>query len=807
MSSRRKLPRALPRIGLAAAVLVAGTLTATYVGASGPGLDGFSDKVRGLVADMTLDEKISLVHGDKDPADIGEAGYTPGVPRLGIPALRLADGPAGLRLNEPSLAMPAPVALASSFDDKLADAYGATMGKEGRALGVDALLAPTVNSIRVPYGGRNFETFSEDPLVSSRTAAAETRGIAGQGMIPVVKHFAGNNQENDRETINLNIDERTLQENELQPFQAAVNAGAGAAMCQYSNLNGKPACANSDLLQGILREQMGFKGWVMSDWRMSLSSDAMNKGMDQEMPAGTYFKDELKKAVNDGKVPQAALDGSVARILGQMERFHLLDKPAPRPARDLAAGTRTAQQVAESGAVLLHNKDKALPLDGSQKSIAVIGARARDPKLGGGGSSHVQPKEKPTAPLDAIKSRAGSGTSVTYEVGEDPAGAAIPDSALSPGFKPGSGLEPGKQGAFYDGRLTVPTEGDYVLNVKATGGGGFVQVDGRTSALFGDTITTGYTGLTVHLTAGTHKVVLFGYSDYVEPLRVDLHWITPQAAQASIDKAVAAAKSARTAVVFASDDSSEGLDRPNLSLPGHQDALIKAVAAANPRTVVVLNTASAVKMPWLKDTAAVLDMWYPGQKGAEATAALLFGDVNPSGRLTQTFPADEDHTPVSGDPSAFPGVDGQVQYREGIYSGYRWYQKNSVKPLFPFGHGLTYTSFAYSGLKAARASDGGLDVSLTVRNTGSRPGKETPQVYIGPSPDVKVPQAQLALAGYSKVALKAGESRQVTVHVDPQQLKYWDTGSHSWHTGTGVREIKAGPSSAELPLTAKLTVT
>nr|AUO14861.1 Beta-glucosidase [Amycolatopsis sp.] len=801
---RNDLLRARPR---AAAVVLAGVLLTSGLAASAAAADPaakFSPKVRSLVGELTLDEKLSLVHGGNDPDSVGEAGYVPGVPRLGIPSLRLTDGSAGVRVDKPSVVMPAPVSLASSFDESLATRYGAGVGREARALGTDVLLSPMVNTIRIPYGGRNFETFSEDPLLTSRMAGAEVRGIAGQGTIPVVKHLAGNNQENDRQTINVLMDDQTLHEVELPGFEAAVKAGAGAVMCSYNNLNGPSACANPDLLTGILREQLAFQGWVMSDWRMSLTPGSLPKGLDQEMPDATYFGDQLKAAITAGTIPQSALDTAVGRILGQLDRFHLLDNPA-RPSRDLAGLTATAQDVAQAGAVLLRNEKSTLPLSTARSGkVAVIGYNAKTPKLNGGGSSHVLPSATPAAPLDLIKQRAGSTT--TYTPGYDPAGEVVPADALSPAFTQGGGLPAGAEGVFYNGTITAPGEGDYSIQLQSTGGGGFFQVDGTASGLFGDSIAAGYTGITVHLTAGPHSLLLYGFADFVNPLKVNLHWITPAGAQAGIAQAVAAAKAATTPVVFAYDDSSEGLDRPDLSLPGYQDELIDAVAAANPRTVVVLNTGSAVKMPWLAKTAAVLEMWYPGQKGAEATTALLYGDVNPQGKLTQTFPVDEAHTLVSGGAGLYPGQDGQVAYTEGVNVGYRWYAGHKTAPLFPFGFGLSYTTFAYSALTASNASDGGLDVKVTVRNTGTRTGTEVAQVFVGPSPQVTAPQPPTALGGYAKVTLSPGASRTLTIHVDPRQLSYWDTTAKAWKRGAGTRAVQMGSSSTSLPLTTRVAV-
>ncbi|WP_229357755.1 glycoside hydrolase family 3 protein [Streptomyces sp. UNOB3_S3] len=776
-----------------------------------------SARVRGLVARMTLDEKISFVHwttGPKNGPTIKGIGYLPGVPRLGIPELRTADGPAGIRLlGRTATAMPTPVALAATFDDRLADEYGKVLGREGRALGHDNVLAPMTNIIRVPYAGRNFETFSEDPLLSSRMAAGEIRGIQGQGLMATVKHFAANNQERDRMTVDATIDEQTLQEVELPAFRSAVEAGAASVMCAYNSVNGAQSCSNDGLLQGVLREQWGFRGWVMSDWLATHATSDITKGLDQELgidlrlgepvPPSKYFDAELKAAIAKGTIPEATLDRSVVRIVGQMERFGLLDPGSPRPGRDPQAGRAAARAVAEKGGVLLRNERRALPLsDRDTGDIAVIGHSAKYPKVTGDGSAHVVP-DSATAPVDALRQRAGRGTSVTYEPGQDLVGVPLPGSALGPAFTNGKQLDPLEKGTFYEGELTVPAEGDYRFAFKVMGGVANLQIGDRPMIL--GTETFGTVSTTVHLTEGTHRVTMNGWAWEDTSLTADLTWVTPERARADFDRAVAAAAKARTAIVFAHDDGTEGVDRDSLSLPGRQDELIAAVAKVNPRTVVVLNTGSAVLMPWLRDTAAVLEMWYPGQEGAEATASLLYGDSAPGGRLTQTFPASETAHPMAGDPHRYPGVNGKQTYSEGLKVGYRWYDDTGTAPLFPFGHGLSYTSFDQRDL-AVQRTDAGLTATVTVRNTGSRAGEETVQLYVGPSPDTTAPQVKKKLAGYTKVALAPGEQRRVTVTVDEQQLRYWDSTAHRWRLGTGERTVQVGSSSADLKASRTVTV-
>ena len=756
---------------------------------------GTSGRVAELVRQMTVDEKLSLLHGGTNPHGIGESGYLPGVPRLGVPPVLLADGAQGIRVNAPSTALPAPVALASSFDPALAAQYGQVIGRDGRGAGIDVLLGPTVGTIRVPFGGRNFESFSEDPLVSARTVAADVRGIQSQGLIATVKHYAENNQETQRDGIDVKVGEQELHEIELPGFQAAVDAGAGAVMCSYNKLNGTQACQNSELLQGILREQLRFDGWVMSDWHATHATDSITHGLDQEMPDDKYLGDSLKKAVRDGTIPMSAVDTSVTRILTVFDRFGLLNGTRPAPVKNPAADERVATKVAEDGAVLLRNTGNTLPLKGSN-SIAVIGPTGQTPKISGGGSAKGNPPHA-TAPVDAIRARAGG--TVTYTPGGDLFGQPIPPSAFDPPLPvaaDGTVSLPLYYG--YNGKIIAPSDGDYRISVS-TGGNQIAElfVDGRNA--FAGTAGLGDAEIPIHLTKGPHD---FAVAPILgpDPGTVKLGWVTPEESASLIPAAVAAAKQADTAVVFAYDDESEGLDRGSTSLIGYQNDLISAVAKANPNTVVVLNTGSAVAMPWLDSVRSVLDMWYPGQNGAEATAALLFGDASPGGHLTQTFPASDSQTPVAGDPSRFPGVNGQVDYAEGIQVGYRWYDANHATPLFPFGFGITYTSFSYRDLVARRDGRGGLDVSVTVRNTGSRAGDAVPQVYLGPSPNVSEPQAVRALAGYDKITLRPGESRRVHIQVGADQLRHWNTTTNGWALGTGARTVYLGSSSADLPL-------
>ncbi|MET8982632.1 glycoside hydrolase family 3 C-terminal domain-containing protein [Streptomyces sp. NPDC004539] len=790
--------------GAATAVAVLGGYVLWPGGAASSETRSRADRqVNALVKAMTLDEKISFVHGSTDPESRGQAGFMPGVERLGIPPLRLTDGPAGIHLAQKATAMPAPVALASTFDDRLARDFGKVIGRDGRALGQDVLLSPMTNIIRVPYGGRNFETFAEDPLLSSRMVAQEIAGIQGEGLMATVKHFAANNQERDRQTLDARVGEQAMREVELPPFEAALKAGASSFMCAYNKVNGVYACENEELLDNVLREQWGFEGWVMSDWRATHSTKSLSAGLDQEMPLGEYLDAPLKQAIKDGSIPQSELDASVARILTQMHHFGLLRCASPVGARDgcvlpkrpALAGTmgdQVAQQVAEQGAVLLKNEQHTLPLTARSGSLAVIGQPAQRPVIGGGGSSEVTPRTV-TAPLDEIRKRAPG--EVTYRPGLDLTGTRIDEGALQPAF-PANGMDLGyNEEKTFTSTLTVRTAGLYSFTVSAPQSISLLTIDG-TDVLRGSRNKAARGAL--QLKPGTHEVKLqlrvIRSTDHVS-----MSWVTPESVAADRAEAVKAASAARTAVVFAFDDGTEGFDRTDLSLPFEQDKLIEAVTRANPNTIVVLNTGSAVTMPWLNRVKAVLNMYYPGGMGGRATARLLYGQANPSGRLTQTFPTSEEHTSVASDASAYPGRDGVVTYSEGVNVGYRWYDKTGTRPLFPFGYGLSYTSFAYSHLKA-QPTRHGLCVTLNVRNTGSRTGSDTPQIYLGPDSSWHGEQPTKALAGYTKVTLKPDERTTVRIHIDQDSLRHWNADTRQWDAGRGARTVWAGTSAMHLPL-------
>ncbi|MFK4039899.1 glycoside hydrolase family 3 protein [Nonomuraea wenchangensis] len=828
-------------------------------------------RVSALLRGLTLQEKIALLHGATDPAAKGAAGYVPGVPRLGIPELRLADGPAGVRGTAQArgrtagqaTALPAPVALAATFDPDLARRYGAVLGRECRALGMDVILAPMVNIVRVPQAGRNFETLGEDPLLAAALAAAEVRGIQGEGAIATVKHYAANNFENERQHVDVRVDERTLREIYLPAFEAAVAADAGAVMAAYPRVNGRYCAENRHLLTEILRDEWRFTGWVMSDWGGTRSDlPSIEAGLDMEMPSGARFSG-LAEAVTSGRLAGSVVDRSVRRILLQLDRFGLLSEPLngptdglpgglpggltgglsggltgggrARPVFDGAAGAVAAREVALAGAVLLRNEGDLLPLRRADLAdLAVIGPTAAAPLAGGGGSARVL-RSGTESPYAALLRRAGTAARVRFATGVDLDGVPVPASALSltrtrrGGDGPeavtrvdhtGAGALPAGSSWTWTGTITAPATGDYDLRVQgagappSSGGSITLTVDGTrvgaVEALLGGNSSLIATadglinaGAVVRLEGGRPTPLRISATGVAgTPLEVRLAWVTPARRQEAREAAAALARGARAAVVFAFDEGTEGADRTSLALPKEQDALIAAVAAANPRTAVVLNTGHPVLMPWLADVPAVLQMWYPGQEGADVTAALLLGAACPGGKLPVTFPARAEDAPAA-TPERYPGVAGTAVYDEGVFVGYRHYDAYGVEPLFPFGHGLSYTRFAYEGL-SVRPSGDGLSVTFTLANVGRREGVEVAQVYVTPPADPPVPMPPRVLAAFSRVRLAPGERRRVTVTVPGRALRHW--GGQGWVLAAGRRAVQVGSSSRDLRLRREVPV-
>jgi beta-glucosidase len=685
-----------------------------------------------LVKQLTFEEKISLVHGTGWEALLGElpkhslggAGFVPGVPRLGIPDLQIADAAVGVArgavFGRYSTPLPSAVAEAASWNLDIARAYGALIGSELHDQGYNMGLGGGVNLTREPRNGRNFEYQGEDPILAGRMAGAAMKALSEQGLITHIKHYAINDQENGRNFVNIKIDKRAMQESDLLAFEIGIKeGGVGAVMCSYNMVNGVYACENDYLLNQVLKKQWGFQGFVISDWGGTHSSaKAANAGLDMEQPGGDYFGAPLKKDVDSGTVSAARLDDMVHRILRTEFAAGLYDRPGDLQVPDIFHGLEVAQRVAEQGSVLLKNAGGQLPLSPVVRAIAVIGSHADVGVLSGAGSAQVDPPGgnavanagqavfgpivwHPSSPLKAIRAKAPH-AKVEYDSGADPAAAA--------------------------------------------------------------------------------KV----------------------------------AKASDVAIVFVNQPSSEAADMSSLSLPGDQDALVNAVVAANPHTIVVLETGGAVTMPWIDGVSAALEAWFPGIRGGEAIANILFGDANPSARLPITFPRSEQDLPrpkLAEQPPArdgdmvdfFPGFKinsrkFDVAYDEGLRVGYKWYEAEGKAPLFPFGFGLSYTSYAYSDLKVTPAS-----VTFSVKNTGSRAGAETAQVYVTLPSAAGEPFHRLV--AWQKVELAAGETKSVTLALDPHCVSIFNADRDAWELLPGSYTVYAGGSSRDLLLHVAMEIT
>jgi len=716
---------------LVIALVTAGLL----YGCGGDDAPTVDQQASALLAKMTLDEKIQLVHGaGYGVSPIGGAGIVKGIPRLGIPDITSADSAGGVNVEGVNATpYPAPIALAASWDPSLAHDYGASIAAELRALGFVEGLGGGVNLAREPRNGRTFEYMGEDPVLAGNLLAQRSLGTQSQKVIATVKHFAANDQETNRFTSNSVVDERTLRELHLLPFEIGLkDGGAGNVMCAYNLVNGVKACESSYLLTDVLKNEWGFKGIVQSDWFFAVTDTvrAANAGLDEEQAGSsddytaatlgsfslpvTYFNQKLKAAVQAGTVPVARLDDMVLRKLRTLYASGVMASPPTAGGTiNQAAGNAVAQKVAEQSMVLLKNAvasgDTAsvLPLTASAaQTIVVIGGHADAGVISGGGSGAVPARD---------------GNAVT---------------------------------------CLVPSSGIF------------------------STCATWYKSA---------------------PLAA-IRAIAPNATVTYLDgsdatAAAAAAAAADVAIVFATQWQTEGTDLSSLSLPNNttdpanqaydQNALITAVAAAAKRSVVVLETGSAVTMPWLANVNAVVEAWYPGVQGGPAIANVLFGVVNPSGKLPLTFPqSDSDLLQAS-----ISATDLTVNYSEGLKMGYRWYDAQNITPLFPFGHGLSYTRFSYSGISTRSNSDGSVTVGFTLKNTGARAGAEVAQVYAGLPAAAGEPPKRLV--AWEKVQLAAGESKAVSITVKPERLSIWNATTHRWQTLSGGYNFVVGGSSRD----------
>jgi beta-glucosidase len=810
-----------------------------------------AERADAIVSRMTLEEKLDYIGGS-------DGFYIRAIPRLDVPAFKMSDGPLGVRNYGPSTTMAAGIGLAATWNPALAKRVGAQIGADARARGVHFLLGPGVNIYRAPMNGRNFEYFGEDPFLASRMAVGYIEGVQSQGVSATVKHFMGNNSEYDRHNTDDVIDERTLREIYLPTFEAAVQeAHVGAVMDSYNLVNGEHMTQNEYINTEVLKKDWNFQGILMSDWTATYdAAAAANSGLDLEMPFGKFMnRENLLPAIHGGKVSEATIDDKVRRILYTAAEFGWLgrdqaDLSIPRYSLE---GRRVALDAACEAIVLLKNEHDVLPLSKAIPSIAVIGPDAYPAVPTGGGSARVLPFAA-TSFLEGVSDYLGSPVKVYYSPGiptlsemaaatdfstaeangqpglvaeyfstDDLSGTAIATrtdahinfarNSDAPSFPADAASE--RWTGFY-----TPARADsYDIFVQSTGeAGGYYRlyVDGK---LVLDSWTTAFATAdyaTLSLDPVPHKIVLEhrGRPGWLG-LRLRLGIAGHEDVVAADAKALAAkADAVVVAVGFDAETESEGSDR-TFRLPPGQEELIEAMAAANKKTIVVVTSGGGVDMnAWLDSVPALIEAWYPGQEGGHALAEILFGEVNPSGRLPVTFERHWEDNPVHD--SYYPSPDApvvagthRVVYKEGIFVGYRGYEHNGTKPLFPFGYGLSYTAFKFSNLEIAPPSfhgGGPVTVSFDITNTGKREGAEVAEVYVRDK-HAKVERPEKELKGFAKLDLKPGETKRASVTLGPRAFSYYDVEKKQWTADPGDFGILVGSSSATIELSGKVALT
>jgi beta-glucosidase len=796
-----------------------------------------------LVDSLTLEEQVALLAGV-------DFWHTAPIERAGIPSMRVSDGPAGARGTQfaggpVSINVPCSTALAASFDPLLVRNIGRLLGTEARTKGARVLLAPTVNLHRTPIGGRNFECMSEDPYLTARICVEYVNGLQSEGVAACIKHFVGNDTEFERNTINSVIDERTLRELYLVPFEAAVrDADVQAVMTSYNRINGPFAADAGELINGVLRGEWGFQGLVMSDWfGLHSTVEGIVAGVDLEMPGPTRHRGaKLVDAVNRGDVDRGVIRARALNVLAFMERVGALadggpadERPSDADEQDIAL----VRSAASAGMVLLRNEEHALPLALSMTRVAVIGPNAATGGIMGGGSAIVAPTSV-SHPLAALQERLESaGVDVSYAVGcttfkrlplldmewcsplraeffRDLSGAergdgeadrvSSPRSARLMWFAdPIDGVSEPQFSARITTTITPPVSGQWSISVTSVADvqlsvDGQLVIDNADVAPGGSFFGWGKPEVvaTVELREGQpHDIeVLWVRPPSTDRLSALLIGAYPPVEGDPIDDAEAMASGADAAIVIVgtNDDwESEGFDRDDLGLPGRQDELISRIAAVSDRTIVVVNAGSPVAMPWLDEVDAVLYTWFPGQEMGHALCDVLFGDAEPSGRLPVTFPHRLEDTPAF---EHYPGRNGEAHYLERRLVGYRWYDTVGREPLFPFGFGLGYTTMAFE-----EATLTGQDtVEVLVHNTGDRDGYEVVQVYahLKDRDDVAPDEPDQRLVGFTKVLVQAGGRVSATVRLDRNAYRTWDESAHQWSRWHGAVELRVGTSSRDV---------
>ncbi|MFD5771482.1 glycoside hydrolase family 3 protein [Streptomyces sp. NPDC127049] len=800
--------------------------------------------VEAALAQLDLDAKTRLLGGQ-------DMWSLPALPEIGLASLVMSDGPIGVRgvrwtADDPSVALPSPTALAATWDPALARRAGRLLAQEARRKGVHVLLAPTVNLHRTPLGGRHFEAYSEDPYLTGAIGTGYVQGVQDGGVGTTVKHFVANDAETDRFTVDNTIAPRPLRELYLAPFEAIVeNAHPWGIMTAYNQVNGVTMTEHRHLVNEVLRGEWGFDGVNVSDWMAARSTTGdIDGGLDVAMPGpGTVYGEHLAAAVRAGEVEESAVDAAVRNVLRLAARVGALEgAPAavPEPPAPVD-GDALAREVARRGFVLVRNENGALPL--RPGTVALSGAAARDARVLGGGSAQVFP-EHVVSPLDGLTAALAAlpgGASLTYVIGADPSDELAPaDQGFTlravcrdaDGAVLGEGTLPNGQVQWIGDDLPAGVTHDALASIEVTGvftpresgahafgtrglGAFTLTVDGRElfdgvqamgpetdpfEAFFGSPVERG----TVELTAGRTVEVSLRHTlakEFAAPLPAVMfsfvHLGPRRDPDELIAEAVEAARAADTAVVVVATTErveSEGFDRKDLALPGRQDDLVRAVAAANPNTVVVVNAGSPVELPWRDEVAAILLSWFPGQEGGAALADVLTGAEEPGGRLPTTWPVALADVPVT----EVTPTEGVLDYTEGLFIGYRAWDKAGAVPAYPFGHGLGYTTWSYDSVTATPET-----VTVRLTNTGDRPGRETVQLYLAPVRDT-VERPARWLAAFAGVEAAPGETVETVIALPRRAFEIWDEEKNAWTAVPGRYELHAAHSLTDARLTTEV---
>ena len=802
-----------------------------------------------LIQDLTLREKISLMSGFN-------SWYTNKIDRLDIPSIKMSDGPNGVRgdstSGKSSACFPCAISIGSTWDMDLINQLGVALGEEAKVKDVDVLLGPTINIHRHPLGGRHFESFSEDPFLTGKIATEYVKGVQSQNVAACLKHFIGNDTEYERHLVSSNIDEKTLREIYLLPFEMGVKEGnAQVVMSAYNKLNNIYCSSHKELLIDILKDEWGFDGYVVSDWGAALETEENARGgLDLEMPGpGNVWGDQLYAAVSEGKVEEELINDKVRRILNIASFSKRFENPTNKPeeSNDSAEHRKLLKKAAASGMVLLKNND-LLPLKSDIKNLAIIGPNAKEAQIIGGGSASLKPHYQ-AHPLEAFENKLGDQINISYAKGchthkylpkvkeelmDDEKGflveyfegskfdenILVEEHLIGNKFWVFEGFAKDVIAKFdrpdisvrFSCAYTPDISGNHEFEIFGIGKArlfidGKELIDNWTETSPGEaffSFSSDSKKALVDLDEGKTYQLEIRYKFEGNFPAIYIGCQTPDKVNL-FDEALEVAKAADQVVLIVgtnSDWETEGNDRSDFNLPANQNHLIEEVLQVNPNTLVVLNTGSPVKMPWADRAEAILQTWFAGQEFGNAMVDIITGAINPSGRLPTSFPKNIEDTPAF---NSYPGKDLQMNYEEKLLVGYRWYDKKDIKTLFPFGHGLSYTQFEYTDLEVEIQANNKVSCTFLIQNTGLIAGAETAQCYIGYKTDDHS-EPKKTLQGFSKITLNQGDKSKVEINLNSRNFSSWNEAKQNWEVRSGSYEIFIGSSAENIILQSTINL-